>query len=50
MPVSSAGLLHQMRGEWFDSVSCCVTFSRKASFVDIASALSFLWRIYTRAL
>lgn len=22
------GLLHQMRGEWFDSVSCCVTFSR----------------------
>jgi len=24
------GLLHQMRGEWFDSVSCCVTFSRAA--------------------
>lgn len=24
------GLLHQMRGEWFDSVSCCVTFSRSA--------------------
>eukprot|EP00927_Polykrikos_kofoidii_P046969 TRINITY_DN41069_c0_g1_i1.p1 TRINITY_DN41069_c0_g1~~TRINITY_DN41069_c0_g1_i1.p1 ORF type:complete len:552 (-),score=70.84 TRINITY_DN41069_c0_g1_i1:639-2294(-) len=24
------GLLHQMRGEWFDSVSCCVTFSRTA--------------------
>jgi putative membrane protein len=24
------GLLHQMRGEWFDSVSCCVTFSRPA--------------------
>mmetsp|Transcript_56517 Transcript_56517/g.127505 ORF Transcript_56517/g.127505 Transcript_56517/m.127505 type:complete len:478 (-) Transcript_56517:115-1548(-) len=24
------GLLHQMRGEWFDSVSCCVTFSRGA--------------------
>eukprot|EP00927_Polykrikos_kofoidii_P008018 TRINITY_DN13320_c0_g2_i1.p1 TRINITY_DN13320_c0_g2~~TRINITY_DN13320_c0_g2_i1.p1 ORF type:complete len:643 (+),score=105.28 TRINITY_DN13320_c0_g2_i1:76-2004(+) len=23
-------LLHQMRGEWFDSVSCCVTFSRGA--------------------
>eukprot|EP00929_Paragymnodinium_shiwhaense_P049409 TRINITY_DN2491_c2_g1_i1.p1 TRINITY_DN2491_c2_g1~~TRINITY_DN2491_c2_g1_i1.p1 ORF type:complete len:597 (+),score=120.29 TRINITY_DN2491_c2_g1_i1:163-1953(+) len=23
-------LLHQMRGEWFDSVSCCVTFSRAA--------------------
>eukprot|EP00929_Paragymnodinium_shiwhaense_P041242 TRINITY_DN2142_c0_g4_i1.p1 TRINITY_DN2142_c0_g4~~TRINITY_DN2142_c0_g4_i1.p1 ORF type:complete len:597 (-),score=173.76 TRINITY_DN2142_c0_g4_i1:137-1927(-) len=23
-------LLHQMRGEWFDSVSCCVTFSRSA--------------------
>lgn len=22
------GLLHQMRGEWFDSVSCCVAFSR----------------------
>lgn len=22
------GLLHQMRGEWFDAVSCCVTFSR----------------------
>mmetsp|Transcript_56516 Transcript_56516/g.127502 ORF Transcript_56516/g.127502 Transcript_56516/m.127502 type:complete len:486 (-) Transcript_56516:82-1539(-) len=22
------GLLHQMRGEWFDSVSCCFTFSR----------------------
>jgi predicted membrane chloride channel (bestrophin family) len=21
------GLLHQMRGEWFDSISCCVTFS-----------------------
>eukprot|EP00927_Polykrikos_kofoidii_P060029 TRINITY_DN55106_c0_g1_i1.p1 TRINITY_DN55106_c0_g1~~TRINITY_DN55106_c0_g1_i1.p1 ORF type:complete len:620 (-),score=117.49 TRINITY_DN55106_c0_g1_i1:9-1868(-) len=26
------GLLHQMRGEWFDSVSCCVTFSRGAYF------------------
>lgn len=25
------GLLHQMRGEWFDSVSCCVTFSRNAT-------------------
>lgn len=25
------GLLHQMRGEWFDSVSCCVTFSRGAT-------------------
>jgi len=24
------GLLHQMRGEWFDSVSCCVTFTRAA--------------------
>lgn len=24
------GLLHQMRGEWFDSISCCVTFSRAA--------------------
>eukprot|EP00927_Polykrikos_kofoidii_P012281 TRINITY_DN15287_c0_g1_i1.p1 TRINITY_DN15287_c0_g1~~TRINITY_DN15287_c0_g1_i1.p1 ORF type:complete len:581 (+),score=89.47 TRINITY_DN15287_c0_g1_i1:99-1841(+) len=24
------GLLHQMRGEWFDSVSCCVTFSSAA--------------------
>jgi len=24
------GLLHQMRGEWFDSVSCCVTFSRSS--------------------
>mmetsp|Transcript_35598 Transcript_35598/g.83222 ORF Transcript_35598/g.83222 Transcript_35598/m.83222 type:complete len:480 (-) Transcript_35598:172-1611(-) len=24
------GLLHQMRGEWFDSVSCCVTFTRGA--------------------
>jgi predicted membrane chloride channel (bestrophin family) len=24
------GLLHQMRGEWFDSVSCCVTFSHVA--------------------
>merc|ERR1719461_1061462 len=24
------GLLHQMRGEWFDSVSCCITFSRSA--------------------
>lgn len=23
-------LLHMMRGEWFDSVSCCVTFSRAA--------------------
>ena len=22
------GLLHQMRGEWFDAVSCCVTFTR----------------------
>jgi len=22
------GLLHQMRGEWFDSMSCCVSFSR----------------------
>lgn len=28
------GLLHQMRGEWFDSVSCCVTFSRKASMIE----------------
>mmetsp|Transcript_43994 Transcript_43994/g.102655 ORF Transcript_43994/g.102655 Transcript_43994/m.102655 type:complete len:492 (-) Transcript_43994:197-1672(-) len=27
------GLLHQMRGEWFDAVSCCVTFSR-ASMVS----------------
>eukprot|EP00929_Paragymnodinium_shiwhaense_P120465 TRINITY_DN9241_c0_g2_i1.p1 TRINITY_DN9241_c0_g2~~TRINITY_DN9241_c0_g2_i1.p1 ORF type:complete len:589 (-),score=116.94 TRINITY_DN9241_c0_g2_i1:35-1801(-) len=26
------GLLHQMRGEWFDSVSCCVTFSRGAMY------------------
>lgn len=25
-----AGLLHQMRGEWFDTVSNCVTFSTKA--------------------
>eukprot|EP00927_Polykrikos_kofoidii_P008023 TRINITY_DN13320_c0_g6_i1.p1 TRINITY_DN13320_c0_g6~~TRINITY_DN13320_c0_g6_i1.p1 ORF type:complete len:598 (+),score=99.65 TRINITY_DN13320_c0_g6_i1:76-1794(+) len=25
------GLLHMMRGEWFDSVSCCVTFSRGAA-------------------
>merc|ERR1719265_1794195 len=24
------GLLHQMRGEWFDSISCCVTFSINA--------------------
>eukprot|EP00928_Gymnodinium_smaydae_P086441 TRINITY_DN7055_c0_g5_i1.p1 TRINITY_DN7055_c0_g5~~TRINITY_DN7055_c0_g5_i1.p1 ORF type:complete len:516 (+),score=66.76 TRINITY_DN7055_c0_g5_i1:105-1652(+) len=24
------GLLHQMRGEWFDSVSCCVTFTNSA--------------------
>eukprot|EP00929_Paragymnodinium_shiwhaense_P041241 TRINITY_DN2142_c0_g3_i1.p1 TRINITY_DN2142_c0_g3~~TRINITY_DN2142_c0_g3_i1.p1 ORF type:complete len:579 (-),score=144.44 TRINITY_DN2142_c0_g3_i1:292-2028(-) len=23
-------LLHMMRGEWFDSVSCCITFSRSA--------------------
>mmetsp|Transcript_91744 Transcript_91744/g.163283 ORF Transcript_91744/g.163283 Transcript_91744/m.163283 type:complete len:481 (+) Transcript_91744:59-1501(+) len=23
----ATGLLHQMRGEWFDSVSCCVAFS-----------------------
>ena len=22
------GLLHQMRGEWFDAISCCVTFTR----------------------
>lgn len=32
------GLLHQMRGEWFDSVSCCVTFSRAAlptKFVEV---------------
>lgn len=32
------GLLHQMRGEWFDSVSCCVTFSREAlatKFVEV---------------
>lgn len=21
------GLLHQMRGEWFDSISCCITFT-----------------------
>mmetsp|Transcript_48031 Transcript_48031/g.102942 ORF Transcript_48031/g.102942 Transcript_48031/m.102942 type:complete len:672 (-) Transcript_48031:218-2233(-) len=26
-------LLHQMRGEWFDAVSCCVTFSRPPSGV-----------------
>mmetsp|Transcript_67457 Transcript_67457/g.158242 ORF Transcript_67457/g.158242 Transcript_67457/m.158242 type:complete len:529 (-) Transcript_67457:21-1607(-) len=31
------GLLHQMRGEWFDSVSCCVTFSR-AGMKDKADA------------
>lgn len=30
------GLLHQMRGEWFDSVSCCVTFSTVA--MDTLSA------------
>jgi len=24
-------LLHQMRGEWFDAVSCCVTFSRSTA-------------------
>eukprot|EP00928_Gymnodinium_smaydae_P091199 TRINITY_DN7490_c0_g1_i1.p1 TRINITY_DN7490_c0_g1~~TRINITY_DN7490_c0_g1_i1.p1 ORF type:complete len:459 (+),score=54.37 TRINITY_DN7490_c0_g1_i1:288-1664(+) len=32
------GLLHQMRGEWFDSISCCVTFSmaaRKAKPKDV---------------
>lgn len=24
------GLLHQMRGEWFDLATCCVSFSRRA--------------------
>lgn len=25
------GLLHQMRGEWFDAVSCCISFSYPAT-------------------
>eukprot|EP00928_Gymnodinium_smaydae_P083379 TRINITY_DN66619_c0_g1_i1.p1 TRINITY_DN66619_c0_g1~~TRINITY_DN66619_c0_g1_i1.p1 ORF type:complete len:544 (+),score=56.71 TRINITY_DN66619_c0_g1_i1:64-1695(+) len=26
------GLLHQMRGEWYDAISCCATFTRSTSF------------------
>lgn len=35
------GLLHQMRGEWFDSVSCCVTFSRAAVFAKREDVMAF---------
>lgn len=35
------GLLHQMRGEWFDSVSCCVTFSRNAYAARPAEVMDF---------
>ncbi|CAJ1389547.1 unnamed protein product [Effrenium voratum] len=35
------GLLHQMRGEWFDSVSCCVTFSRAGMRAKRDETLAF---------
>lgn len=35
------GLLHQMRGEWFDAVSCCVTFSRSALEVRHEETMKF---------
>lgn len=35
------GLLHQMRGEWFDSVSCCVTFSQRAVETKPKEVMSF---------
>jgi len=35
------GLLHQMRGEWFDSVSCCVTFSNAAKKEKRKEVLQF---------
>jgi len=35
------GLLHQMRGEWFDSVSCCVTFSRGAVSTKTDDVIKF---------
>eukprot|EP00931_Biecheleriopsis_adriatica_P117100 TRINITY_DN9264_c0_g2_i1.p1 TRINITY_DN9264_c0_g2~~TRINITY_DN9264_c0_g2_i1.p1 ORF type:complete len:534 (-),score=108.44 TRINITY_DN9264_c0_g2_i1:57-1658(-) len=35
------GLLHQMRGEWFDSVSCCVTFSRAGLAAKQEEVLAF---------
>lgn len=35
------GLLHQMRGEWFDAVSCCVTFSRSALEMKREETLKF---------
>mmetsp|Transcript_3459 Transcript_3459/g.8617 ORF Transcript_3459/g.8617 Transcript_3459/m.8617 type:complete len:534 (+) Transcript_3459:105-1706(+) len=35
------GLLHQMRGEWFDSVSCCVTFTRGALATKNKEVLEF---------
>jgi len=34
-------LLHQMRGEWFDSVSCCVTFSMGAREAKPMEVLNF---------
>lgn len=35
------GLLHQMRGEWFDSVSCVVAFSRSAVSVKPTAVMEF---------
>eukprot|EP00927_Polykrikos_kofoidii_P008022 TRINITY_DN13320_c0_g5_i1.p1 TRINITY_DN13320_c0_g5~~TRINITY_DN13320_c0_g5_i1.p1 ORF type:complete len:611 (+),score=84.28 TRINITY_DN13320_c0_g5_i1:38-1834(+) len=35
------GLLHMMRGEWFDSVSCCVTFTTNALPSKKAEVMNF---------
>ncbi|CAE7365171.1 unnamed protein product [Symbiodinium pilosum] len=35
------GLLHQMRGEWFDAVSCCVTFSRASMLTRPQETMRF---------
>mmetsp|Transcript_29680 Transcript_29680/g.95132 ORF Transcript_29680/g.95132 Transcript_29680/m.95132 type:complete len:82 (+) Transcript_29680:336-581(+) len=35
------GLLHMMRGEWYDSVSCLVAFSRSAKATRPAEVLEF---------
>jgi len=34
-------LLHQMRGEWFDAVSCLVTFSRGAKATKLKEVMNF---------
>ncbi|CAK9033811.1 unnamed protein product [Durusdinium trenchii] len=35
------GLLHQMRGEWFDAVSCCVTFTRGSIATRFEETMKF---------